>query len=314
MKRILIALTVSILMVGLFVAPASASAPAGTLSANTCGMTYIVEGGDNLYKIAYKCGTTVPELLALNPQITDVSLIYTGQVLRMNKSADYGIALIDPVYWFFQYLSNLRTIASTGSAYTNYSNANVSLSVTQGEAGDNITITVSGFPAYTQIDYMISEKDQAYTDVYDGATDANGKASETISISAIAKTGEKWIVKVATTSGLVGVNAYSPTINIIDDGSSAEVLLSAREARAGDLITIYVSGFPALASIDYEIGRIGKKYSQVYDGIINSNGEATMIIAIPSEAKDGENWFVRVITTSEKDIVEDDSPVIHITN
>lgn len=47
-----------------------------------CGQFYVVQRGDNLSRIAARCGTTVQHLVYLNG-ISHPSLIYPGQVLRM---------------------------------------------------------------------------------------------------------------------------------------------------------------------------------------------------------------------------------------
>jgi LysM repeat protein len=44
---------------------------------------YTIQKGDNLTKLASKFGTTVPELLKLNPQITNPNLIITGKDLKI---------------------------------------------------------------------------------------------------------------------------------------------------------------------------------------------------------------------------------------
>ena len=48
----------------------------------TCGQYYVVQQGDNLSRIAARCGTTTQRLVYLNG-LTHPSLIYPGQVLRM---------------------------------------------------------------------------------------------------------------------------------------------------------------------------------------------------------------------------------------
>lgn len=53
------------------------------VSQPTYGGTYTVQWGDTLGKIAAKTGTSVSALLAVNPQITNPSLIYTGQVINL---------------------------------------------------------------------------------------------------------------------------------------------------------------------------------------------------------------------------------------
>jgi LysM repeat protein len=45
--------------------------------------TYIVQPGDNLSTLAQQYGTTVAAILALNPQITNPSLIYSGEAISI---------------------------------------------------------------------------------------------------------------------------------------------------------------------------------------------------------------------------------------
>lgn len=45
--------------------------------------TYVVQWGDTLGKIAARSGTSVSNLLAVNPQIYNASLIYVGQVINL---------------------------------------------------------------------------------------------------------------------------------------------------------------------------------------------------------------------------------------
>ncbi len=48
----------------------------------SCGQFYVVQKGDNLSRIAARCGTTVQRLVHLNG-LSHPSLIFPGQVLRM---------------------------------------------------------------------------------------------------------------------------------------------------------------------------------------------------------------------------------------
>jgi len=48
--------------------------------------TYIVQPGDNLSTLAQQYGTTVAAILALNPQITNPSLIYSGEAISIPYS------------------------------------------------------------------------------------------------------------------------------------------------------------------------------------------------------------------------------------
>lgn len=50
---------------------------------STNGVTYTIAKGDTLSKIAATNGTTVAALAALNPQIKDINVIYTGQSINL---------------------------------------------------------------------------------------------------------------------------------------------------------------------------------------------------------------------------------------
>lgn len=60
--------------------------------------------GDTLGKIAARSGTTVGDILAANPQITNASLIYIGQVINLPAV---------PVYYTVQHGDTLRSIANS---------------------------------------------------------------------------------------------------------------------------------------------------------------------------------------------------------
>jgi len=61
---------------GYTTAPVYYPAPAG-------GSTYVVQWGDALGEIAVRSGVSLGDLLAVNPQIWDPSLIYPGQVINL---------------------------------------------------------------------------------------------------------------------------------------------------------------------------------------------------------------------------------------
>jgi LysM repeat protein len=51
------------------------------------GGTYVVQWGDTLGKIALRMGLSLNELLAVNPQIWNINLIYPGQVINLPANA-----------------------------------------------------------------------------------------------------------------------------------------------------------------------------------------------------------------------------------
>ena len=68
-----------------------ASAP---VSYPTSGGTYVVQRGDTLGKIAASIGVSWRDILAVNPQIYNASLIYAGQVINLPS----GLSVPPPVY------------------------------------------------------------------------------------------------------------------------------------------------------------------------------------------------------------------------
>ncbi len=68
-------------------ATSTASATPTPTSTLQAGSTYIVQQGDTLGGIAFMAGITLSQLLAVNPQIANPSLIYAGQVINLPGSS-----------------------------------------------------------------------------------------------------------------------------------------------------------------------------------------------------------------------------------
>jgi LysM repeat protein len=133
MKKILISLITALFIAGQMFGPAAAA----TSTASTCGDTYVVQPGDYLRLIANACGTTVEDILALNTQITNPNVIFYGQVLRLTGDA--------PVQDWPTYTPYYNPVYSPTTAYSG--SGRVSLSASRALAGDNVTVTISGYPA-----------------------------------------------------------------------------------------------------------------------------------------------------------------------
>jgi protein involved in polysaccharide export with SLBB domain len=94
--------------------------------------------------------------------------------------------------------------------------AKVTLDRTQVKPGGTLKVSVSGFPINSHIDYRVGEYGKPYSLVYDGIVDAEGNASQIITIPLSAEKGKLWVVHVQTTSHVVGVDVTSATIKIIE--------------------------------------------------------------------------------------------------
>lgn len=307
MKTLLISFMAAVLIASQFIVPVAAAPASAGLASVNCGDTYTVHYFDYLASIAWYCGTSVANILALNPQIVNANLIYAGQVLRLTD----GAPVITPV----PYYPPPPYIPYT--PYTGY--ARVSLSTTWAAAGTTLRVYASGFPASTEIDFRVGQRGESFLEAYDGKTSSVGTASQTITIPADANTGEYWVVEVITTSLATVTDVFSAPIYITNYNPSttytgyARVSLSTTRVAAGGKVTAYVSGFPANTEIDFRAGRRGEDISVVYDGKTGSSGTDSQVITIPTDAVAGEYWVVKVLTTSLKTVTEVTSYSIYIT-
>jgi LysM repeat protein len=151
------------------------------------GPSYTVVRGDTLFKIAVRYGTTVAEMMRLNPSIKDASKIYVGQVLRLPAGAP-----------------------------TTPTGRGVTLSATSLRAGAQVDVKVTGFPVNQNVDFRLGKDGAAASVIVDGTTDASGAATVRLTIPTTAVAGEKWVVKVLTTDLARGVEASSLLITIIN--------------------------------------------------------------------------------------------------
>jgi LysM repeat protein len=165
--------------------------PTPTTTPVPSGSTYTVVRGDTLSMIAKKYGTTVNDLLALNPSIKNASIIYVGQVLKLPSTS---------------------TTPPGGS--TTSGTAKVTISTTTAKANTQVEVKLTGFPKNAAIDFRLGKQGQAFSAVVDSTTDANGAATVKVTIPSSAVVGEKWVVVVVTTELVKTVSITTPVITI----------------------------------------------------------------------------------------------------
>jgi LysM repeat protein len=152
-----------------------------TVTANGT-INYVVRSGDTLALIAREYATSVSAILALNPQVTNSSYLYPGEVLTV----PYGLTTVpaEPV------------IPLTGTFAEIVPNS--------GPQGAYVQVVINGFPADTSIEIGLHKLNRKLIEsTADATTDAYGAASITMRIP----TGQNinnnrvWLAQVTTTSG-----------------------------------------------------------------------------------------------------------------
>lgn len=241
MKTLWFSLMAFVLIAGLVLNPFS-TAP---VSAASCGDTYTVLRGDYLTKIAQTCGVSYSSLLAANPEIKDPNKIYTGQVIRIKASAtlpttsSYVVVRGDTLFLIsVRFGTTVAELLKLNPQITNASKiyagqvikvpagstsggvpvtgSGVTLSTSSVKPGGKVTVTVRSFPANAEIDFRLGKSGSSASVIVDGKTNASGVATVTLTIPSTAKSGEKWVVKVLTTERPRGQNkeVNSPLITI----------------------------------------------------------------------------------------------------
>ncbi len=165
-------------------------------------ISYTVQSGDTLSALAQTYNTTVAAILALNPQITNRSLIYTGQVILIPENST----------------ATLPIIPLTG--------ASVVATPTSVSSGSKVQVSVSGFPAKTVVKaslYPLSNSGYQFSK--EGTTNANGRVIITIKLPSNLSYGddEAWAAQVKTTTG-TSLSAISN--EFVVNGSTTTVVTS----------------------------------------------------------------------------------------
>jgi LysM repeat protein len=180
--------------------------------------SYVVQPGDYLSSIAQEYGTSVAAILALNPQITNPSLIYSGEVLQIPVGS-VSVPVIP--------LTGLSVVVTP----------EVSM------PGSRIQVSVNSFPAKTPIMVSVHPLHSTQVEVNKEAiTNANGKVVVSLKIpsSLGVNLNQAWVAQVRTTKGtslsvnsnqfIVGVGATTyPTYT---NGMSTYVV------RSGDYLAL----------------------------------------------------------------------------
>jgi LysM repeat protein len=252
-------------------------------------INYVVQPGDNLSTLAVTYDTTVNAILALNPQITNPNLIYSGQVIRI----PVGTAAVPPS----------AIIPSTGPSAV--------ISPNSGLPGSSVDVIVSGFPANTPIQIGLHKSGKKLLEVTQNTTtNANGSATVVMQIPTFKNitNNEIWLAQVSTTSGqslTVNSNEFfiqtTSTVTPVIPATGPSAVITPASGPQGTYIQVIVTGFPANTPIKLGLHKLNRKLIESHaTATTDAYGAATVTMRIPTGSNVNNNrvWLAQVSTTS----------------
>ena len=185
------------------------SKPLPLLAQNSCDnaqnceiITYVVQPGDWLSRIAARYDTTLGAILALNPQITNADRIRVGQELSIPAS-DSALPDDNPP-------PNDSPTAPS-----------VTIEPTSGEPGTTVQVTADNLPANTTIEIGTGPVESEYNIIAVGQSNAQGELSRAVAIPERVNPGERWVIVLTPEDSPADYisNPFRVTEATMDDGS-----------------------------------------------------------------------------------------------
>lgn len=168
-KRLTIQHPAAWIVLALTLMLAWALTPTTSLAQGACGTQYTVQRGDNLYRIAERCGTTVPALIDANIQINNPDRLEVGQVLTIPAANER------PPF--------------------------VALSPLSGPPGTQVRLIANGFPIDRDVVIGLGVDGSEFSESYSAQTNVNGVLDVTVPIPSYAQNGSRWVAVVQTADG-----------------------------------------------------------------------------------------------------------------
>jgi g-D-glutamyl-meso-diaminopimelate peptidase len=73
-------------------------------------MDYVVQGGDTLYKIAFRYNVSIKSIVKLNPQLTNPNKLVPGQVIRIPKPPELPVVIPRSDYGYFEMMEDIDAL------------------------------------------------------------------------------------------------------------------------------------------------------------------------------------------------------------
>ena len=298
--------------------------PAGTQPSVVAGSVYIVKPGDTLSGIAALFKVSLSSFLKVNPSITNANRIEKGQQIKLPEgAAQVRTVGVTPVSGK---AGDVITLGATG--FKPNSEVDIRFGLTESATESIVKVTTDSRGAVLQKVNVptTAQTGKAYVFVVRStANTVESAVSNAFTVGETASDKKEYVVvrgdslrKIAdrfdtTVAAILALNPKITNPNLILVGqritipvgqSGAAVSLIPTTGTAGSKITVVADGFPVNQNVDVRLELQGTSTVVVVDGKTDVSGYMKIEVTLPSSAKAGEKWLVRVITSDLAKAVE----------
>lgn len=302
--------------------------PDGTSSV-VGGSIYIVKPGDTLSGIAAMFKVTLTSLLKANPDITNANRIYKGQQIKLPEgAAQVRTVGITPISGK---AGDSITLGATG--FKPNSEVDIRFGLVNSETHSIGKVTTDSHGAVLQkvtvpstaqtgLSYVFAVHSTANTNEFaisNTFTVTGGKTEYTVvNGDTLRKIANRYDTTVAAILALnTGIKnpdlIYVGQKLTIPVGQSAPaVTLIPNTGVPGSKFLVVADGFPAYTNVDIIIQLQGATSGTIVDAKTDVAGYLKKEVTLPSSAKAGEKWVVRVVTSDLTKTIEATSGVFTV--
>ncbi len=292
--------------------------PTGTQTSVVAGSVYIVKPGDTLSGIAALFKVSLTSVLKANPAITNANRIEKGQQIKLPEgAAQVRTVGVTPISGK---AGDVITLGATGFKPNSEVDIRFGLTESTTESIGKVTTDSRGAVLQKVNVPTTAQNGKSYVFVVRStANTAESAVSNTFTLGGTTATVNKEYIVVSgdslrkiadrfdtTVAAILALNAKITNPNLIYVGqritvpvgqSVAAVALIPNTGLPGSKIVVVADGFPANQNVDVRLELQGTSTVVVVDGKTDVSGYMKMEVTLPSSAKAGEKWVVRVLTT-----------------
>ncbi len=231
---------------------------------NICPDIIVVEPGDNLFRIATRCGFTVQILIAANPDLEDPSNILVGQSINIPNDGLPPPSIQNPVISVFPVSAGPSTL---------------------------IDVIANGFPVNSTVNIGVGLLNRDYDIYLTLSTDEFGALRTQVVMPDDVAVGEQWVIRAVTENFEFQANAFPititedgnvggfDTVNIFLISLSDDGALGPLVGCGDSVVPFTVSIEPTVAPLTAALESLLSIRQRDYAGFYNSLGNANLQLA-----------------------------------